>query len=92
MTDEQSDERNIKRHWFDQQPATDQERMIDDAIDREFEEMPHDEKITAKKDWEKIVLLMTANWGGTFNDNICYIDDDVYSHTDSNGTQHSITT
>ena len=54
MNDPQSNERAIKRHWFDQQIGTDQERLIDSAIDREFEEMGNDEKIKAKRDWQRI--------------------------------------
>ena len=51
--DPQSNEREIKRHWFDQQPGTDQERIIDAAIDREFEGMDGDERLQAGRDWRK---------------------------------------
>ena len=51
--DHDSNERAIKRHWFDQQLGTDQERLIDAAIDSAFEEMDGDERLQAGRDWRK---------------------------------------
>ena len=51
--DPDCDERAIKRHWFDQQLGTDQERIIDRAVDREFEGMSGDERLQAGRDWRK---------------------------------------
>ena len=51
--DPQSNERAIKRYWFDQQLGTDQERIIDRAIDSAFEEMDGDERLQAGRDWRK---------------------------------------
>ena len=59
MTAGDSHHREIKRHWFDQQPATDQERLIDAAVDREFDEMSGDEIKAARKDWQEHNFKMT---------------------------------
>ncbi len=53
--DTDSNERDVKRHYFDSQTATDQERIIDAGIDLEFESMDYDERMNAGRDYRDSV-------------------------------------